>query len=302
MLSLFCFVSIVSLAVCATSIGRHHHLKPLETNRHISTVPLQPSLISVAANATFISIDDGTGSAKTVVEAADHELAEDDISTRVGDHGENTDDSDNEDEDEDENRDENDKASQYDTNDPPNATIVKTKTPSDNAQFDNRNLPNASIFETEQSEERAKKFEQALAAKRLLEDNLIEQHRITSLINSYRDEATFNSYVNAESATVAAETKAQAFADMLGAMRKEMRRYSTPSYLEKLAEKRSKLQADETNLKAHFDAAQALHRSRPATLRGAEEAIKKNFAMLATIPTLWGGLLIVGLVLNSAVV
>jgi hypothetical protein len=285
MLSKLFIVSMVSLASGA-STGRHHHH---EVHAKV---------------ASASGVDDATASAEAIIEEAEkdaeqdsssvgqHSSSEDSAastdSSSVGQHSSSEDSAaatDNENTDADEDGEDGDGDEHDEDTQTSNADVPKAPTER-NETFENI-LPAKHALQLE----RNGTFEKILAAKRALQANLVEQHRLTGLLHSYQDEATFNSYVNDEAKHVATEAKSEAFADMLGMMRKEMRKYSTPTYLEKLHEIRAKREAEEIILKENLDKAQGTFYARLPTLRGTDEGVQKSAAMLAFTTQLWGGLL-----------
>eukprot|EP00927_Polykrikos_kofoidii_P050470 TRINITY_DN44387_c0_g1_i1.p1 TRINITY_DN44387_c0_g1~~TRINITY_DN44387_c0_g1_i1.p1 ORF type:complete len:246 (+),score=54.92 TRINITY_DN44387_c0_g1_i1:133-870(+) len=116
---------------------------------------------------------------------------------------------------------------------------------------------------------------EVLKAKRLLQENLVEQGRVASLMSVNHNESAFNRFVDTEAARVAAETNSQALAMMLGKMRKETRKFSAPFYLEWLAKKRTNLLAEEVTLKANLDVAQSKLKSGPQGWRVVESKFNK---------------------------
>lgn len=90
-----------------------------------------------------------------------------------------------------------------------------------------------------------------------LQDNLYKQAKISTLIAEFENETDFQSRVDAGAERLATETKAHALADMLGGMRKELRKFASPFYLEHLDSERRRLKSAEQVLQADYDAAQA---------------------------------------------
>jgi hypothetical protein len=93
-------------------------------------------------------------------------------------------------------------------------------------------------------------------ARQRLQDNLMKQAKIAASIASMQNETGFQTKVDTESAALAAETQASSLATMLGGMRKEMRKFAAPFYLDNLSSERQKLQTAEVGLKADLAAAE----------------------------------------------
>lgn len=96
-------------------------------------------------------------------------------------------------------------------------------------------------------------------ARNRLQDNLKRQAEIAAEIALYQGESTqalFDSKVDAEAKTVAGETQTKALASVLGSMRKEMRKFAAPFYLEHLVDEQRQLKAAELQLEAELDSAQ----------------------------------------------
>jgi len=93
-------------------------------------------------------------------------------------------------------------------------------------------------------------------ARQRLQDNLYQQTKINSLIWQMQNETTFQGQVDAEAQALASETQAQALATMLGGMRKEMRKFASPFFLDHLYSERQRLKEEETELQAQLETAE----------------------------------------------
>eukprot|EP00929_Paragymnodinium_shiwhaense_P032972 TRINITY_DN181_c0_g3_i1.p1 TRINITY_DN181_c0_g3~~TRINITY_DN181_c0_g3_i1.p1 ORF type:complete len:432 (+),score=130.84 TRINITY_DN181_c0_g3_i1:118-1296(+) len=96
-----------------------------------------------------------------------------------------------------------------------------------------------------------------IKARQRLQENLFQQTKVNTLIWEMQNETRFQSQVDAESMELRKETNAQALAMMLGGMRKEMRKFASPFYLEHLIGERNKLKKVEVVLQAELAEAEA---------------------------------------------
>jgi len=95
-------------------------------------------------------------------------------------------------------------------------------------------------------------------AREALQENIRSQAEVAMDIAQFSGEAAaiaFDSNVDNETAHVANETQAKALAGLLGTMRKEMRKFASPFYLEHLISEQKLLKAAEIQLQANLDAA-----------------------------------------------
>eukprot|EP00929_Paragymnodinium_shiwhaense_P092056 TRINITY_DN5193_c0_g1_i1.p1 TRINITY_DN5193_c0_g1~~TRINITY_DN5193_c0_g1_i1.p1 ORF type:complete len:356 (+),score=125.49 TRINITY_DN5193_c0_g1_i1:121-1188(+) len=93
-------------------------------------------------------------------------------------------------------------------------------------------------------------------ARQRLQDNIYQQTKINSLIWQMQNETAFQTQVDSEAAELASETQAQALARMLGGMRKEMRKFASPFFLDHLYSERKRLKEAEVTLQAELDASE----------------------------------------------
>lgn len=126
-------------------------------------------------------------------------------------------------------------------------------------------------------------------AREALQENLRQQADTTVEISQFTGEEsaeTFNSMVDKEAERVKKEAQSQALATMLGSMRKQMRQFAEPFYLQHLLTEQNRSKAAEQKLEANLNVAMgakaaAVHRSQfggavpaapapaaPAQLRG----------------------------------
>lgn len=94
-------------------------------------------------------------------------------------------------------------------------------------------------------------------ARQQLQDNLYQQTKVNSLIWQMGNETAFQGQVDAEAKDLANETQAQALAMMLGGMRKEMRKFASPFFLDHLYSERKRLKAEEVELQAQLESSEA---------------------------------------------
>lgn len=141
-------------------------------------------------------------------------------------------------------------------------------------------------------------------ARQRMQDNLYQQTKINSLIWQMQNETTFQGQVDEEAKALASETQAQALATMLGGMRKEMRKFASPFFLEHLYSERQRLKEEEKELQVQLETAEggmggghqgwphpgdkvvvaeSVYR-RPASLRGSDEEDSEVKDMKVSIP------------------
>lgn len=93
-------------------------------------------------------------------------------------------------------------------------------------------------------------------ARQRLQDNIIAQARIAKQMSELRNTTGFEKKVDAEADGVANETNATQLAKLLGGMRKEMRKFASPFYIEHLAAEREKLKSLEVGLQSDLSSAE----------------------------------------------
>lgn len=93
-------------------------------------------------------------------------------------------------------------------------------------------------------------------ARQRLQDNIIAQAKIAKEMSELRNTTGFEKKVDAEADGVANETNATQLAKLLGGMRKEMRKFASPFYIEHLAAEREKLKSLEVGLQSDLSKAE----------------------------------------------
>lgn len=93
-------------------------------------------------------------------------------------------------------------------------------------------------------------------ARQALQDNLRQQAKITALELDMQNETGFQKRVDQETQTLGGETQSPQLAAMLSGMRKEMRQFSRPFYLEHLISEQKRLKAEEATLQDDLAAAE----------------------------------------------
>lgn len=93
-------------------------------------------------------------------------------------------------------------------------------------------------------------------ARQRLQENLMQQARISALMQDMQNETGFQDRVSSDMNKLMAETQTSALAKMLGGMRKEMRQFSRPFYLEHLYGEMRRLKEAEKGLQADLEQAE----------------------------------------------
>lgn len=93
-------------------------------------------------------------------------------------------------------------------------------------------------------------------ARQALQDNLRQQAKITAMELDMQNETGFQKRVDQETQTLGGETQSPQLAAMLSGMRKEMRQFSRPFYLEHLISEQKRLKAEEATLQDDLAAAE----------------------------------------------
>lgn len=94
-------------------------------------------------------------------------------------------------------------------------------------------------------------------ARQRLQENLLQQARISALMQDMRNETGFQKRVDTDMTKLVAETQTSALAKMLGGMRKEMRQFARPFYLDHLDAEMRRLKAAECKLQEDLERAEA---------------------------------------------
>jgi hypothetical protein len=94
-------------------------------------------------------------------------------------------------------------------------------------------------------------------ARQRLQENLLQQARISALMQDMRNETGFQKRVDVDMTKLVAETQTSALAKMLGGMRKEMRQFARPFYLDHLDAEMRRLKAAECKLQEDLERAEA---------------------------------------------
>merc|ERR1719240_903039 len=94
-------------------------------------------------------------------------------------------------------------------------------------------------------------------ARQQLQDNLRRQAEIAAAIAEQGNDTDFDRRGDEQAGTLAAETQTKALASVLGTMRKEMRKFASPFYMEHLITEQRQLKATELQLEAALEKAEA---------------------------------------------